>query len=424
LRRIRLFASQIVVVGILAAAGVVTAGALAGGGSPQNTTTKNGTGGGGHNTGKGETTATPETPSVPPSTQTPSTPVDPTKSVTTTIFDKDPAKARAKQNAHDELQGLTPVMAMMCSLALLFDLPAAENEVSTVTFVALYYRFVCTQAIEQVFALNAILRADPPDGNFDEVAFPAQTSPPSHRVLCAKRVTRSTCARLTASAFAYEKALAATSAAALGLVTSVNRFGSATTAGSADGRLLQAGAAKAYAGELANALNAQHQAGRALAAVLRATRTDGRLSPRARTAVEKKLASAGSLPAWLTTPTAASGLVANASDLRKALAGALTGVPKTLSVTGTVAAGSAAAGLAQLQHSLTVYELAAVVRGLAAQGAIAHGTGDTLLNDLRAALTATTPAARTAAIALFVQHAAVAQAAPGALLTTAAQALG
>jgi hypothetical protein len=425
LRRIRLFASQIVVVGILAAAGVVTAGALAGGGGPQNTTTKNGTGGGAHNTGGGETTPTPETTQAPTpstSTQKPSAPVDPTKTVTTTNLDKDPAKARAKENAREESQGITPVMAMMCSFALLLDLGATGGSDPFASLVAEYYRFVCIEAITQVFELNAILRADPPDANFAEVAFPAQTSSPSVRVICPKRLTPRTCARVSAGALAYERALAATSAAALGLVSSLNRFGSATAAGSADARLLQAGAAKAYVGELANALNAQHRAGRALAALLRAMRLDARLNPQARVAVAKKLASPGGLPTWLLRATVSSGVVANASALRTALATALLGVPKALSVGSALTAGSPAAGLTQFQHSLTVYELAAVVRALGKQGAIAQGTSETLLDDLRAALTATTPAAR-AALALFAQHASVAQPAPAALLTSAARAL-
>lgn len=102
---------------------------------------------------------------------------------------------------------------------------------------------------------------------------------------------------------------------------------------------------------------------------------------------------------------------------------AITTLPKTLSVAGAVAADSPPVGFTQLQHSLTVYELAAVVRALANQGAIAHGTGETLLDDLRAALTATTSSARTAAFASFIQHAAVTQPTPERLLTAAADGL-
>jgi hypothetical protein len=426
LRRIRRFAGQLALVGVLAAGGVLTAGALAGGVSTHNTTTKTGHGDH-HNTGMDETTtAAPEAteaPSLPASTQTPSPPIDPTKAVTTTNFGTDPAKASAKAEARAELSWTTAVMAMMCSGALLIDLAATGETSPEAIFTLWWYRFACSQAIAQVFALNAILKADPPDTNIAEVAFPAQTPLPAMRVLCAKTLTRATCARVTTGAVAYAKALATTSAAAAGLVASVNRFGSATTAGSADGRLLQAGAAKAYAGELANALNAQHQAGRALAAVLRATRSDRGLDTRARAAASKKLASPGSLPTWLTTSAAASGLVPSAAELRKTLAAALARVPKSLSVAAAVAAGSPSAGLTQLQHSLTVYELAAVVRALAKQGAIAQGTGETLLTDLRAALTATTPAERAAAVALFAQNATVAQPAPAALLSAAAHAL-
>jgi hypothetical protein len=423
LRRIRRFAVQIVLVGVLATAGVVTAAALAGGTGANNTTTKHGTGGGRHNTGTDETT-TPDTGGAPPPpASAPPPPVDPTKSVTTTDFGTNAAKASAKKQAHEDLGPTTSVMAMMCGGALLTDLAlTGKNDDAELILYALWFRLACQDGIAQVFALNAIIK-DPPDPNFGQVAFPAPTAPPLTHVSCSTGVARAVCARLTARALAYVRALDATTSAAAGLVTSLNRFASATAAGSADGRLLQAGAAKAYAGELASALSVQHQAGRALAAVLHATRSDGRLGPASRASVLKRLSSTRPLPTWLTRAPAASGAPASALDLRKALITAITALPKTLSVAAAVAPGSPPVGFTQLQHSLTVYELAAVVRALANQGAIAHGTGETLLGDLRTALTATTASARTAAFASFSQHAAVAQPAPEALLTAAAQAL-
>ena len=411
-------------VGVLAAAGVVTAAALAGGTGLNNTTTKHGTGGGRHNTGTDETTAAPDTSAAPsPPISTPAPPVDPLKMVTTTDFGRDAAKASAKAAAREDLGPTTAVMAMMCGAALLTDLGlSGKDDDALFILYTLWFRLACQDGIAQVFALNAIIK-DPPDPNFAQVAFPVQAAPPPIRVSCTKGVTRAICTRLTAGAVAYEKALGTTTAAAAGLVTSLNRFASATTAGSVDGRLLQAGAAKAYAGELANALNVQHQAGRALAAVLRTTRSDGGLGPASRVSVLKRLSSTRALPAWLTRATAASGAPASPSELRKALITAVTTLPKTLSVAGAVATGSPPAGFTQLQHSLTIYEFAAVVRALANQGEIAHGTSETLLADLRTALTATTPAARTAAFASFSQHAAVTQPAAEALLTAAANAL-
>jgi hypothetical protein len=264
---------------------------------------------------------------------------------------------------------------------------------------------------------------DPPDSNFLQVVFPAPLSS-SASIRCAKRVKPASCAALRVAFGRYRSALALSEAASAGLKTSLERISAAVQAGSDDGKQIQVGAATAYAGELAAALNAEYAAGRALAAVLRSGKFDVRLDARTRQKIDQRLESPNGLPASIVSPLVASGLVADRVELSRLLKSAFGGRRTTGTLADAVSTSRSTAGLTQLWHQLTVYELAAVVRALATQGAIAHGTGDTLLNDLRAALTATTPAARTAAIALFVQHAAVAQAAPAALLTTAAQALG
>jgi hypothetical protein len=419
LRRIRLFASQIVVVGILAAAGVVTAGALAGGGSPQNTTTKNGTGGGGHNTGGGQTSTAPTTETPPPSssTQTPSIPVDPLAPVALEGAKEAQAKYNlTKDDMRENLRANTVMMAAFCQRA--FTEPDVINY-----YWGGSYAWLCRLMIVIVLADSKIVR-DPPDPNFMEVALSAPTLLHAVTVRCAKRVARRDCTALTAPLLRFINAVAKTAAATSGAATTLERFSGAAAAGSSPGVLLQSAAEKSYAGEVGSAFAEQQAAGRVLAAALRKARLDGPTNSRDLQAITKKLGSANGIPASIVSPLVAAGLTSGAAALSQILKSALQGLPKTIALTSFLGATTSTAALAKFHRDLTFPGLAAVVRALAKQGAIAQGTGETLLNDLRAGVTATTTAARTAALALFVQHAAVAQPAPAALLTAGAQALG
>ena len=428
LRRIRLFASQIVVVGVLAAAGVVTAGALAGGSGPNNTTTKHGTGGGRHNTGTDETTtAAPETPSVPTSTQTPSAPpLDPLSAGQPADAAAAALKAAAKTQARTRLKGDTQVMAFLCGLVALGPIQTNQDDPIELGDGAKLLPgsllFYCQSAISLVLYDLAQIN-DPPDANLAQVALPSWTLRTSAGLQCPKKVSRTTCQRLSAALLRYQNALAASESAANGLTTSVNRFSAASQASSQAGRRLQTAALEVYAGQLAAAVAVQQSAGRALASAMRAARVDVRLDARRRLRIVTTLSTPGRLPRSLVSAIIARGATTDAAALSESLAGALVQLPKTGSLTGALGAAMPTAGLTALHRSLSVYQVALLVRGLSTQGAVTTAARDVLLADLRQSLTAAGVTLRTAALAHFVQDTATVSGSAGLLLKSAGQAL-
>jgi hypothetical protein len=199
----------------------------------------------------------------------------------------------------------------------------------------------------------------------------------------------------------YQKALAATEAAANGLAISINRFSGADAAGSTAGRLLQAAAAKAHSAELVAALPAQQSAARPLASILRATHTDLVLKASDRQTLIRKLSSPGGVPASMIAQLTRRGAVTSATELRQILGEALAGLPKTLSLAGALSAPSSAAGFTQLYRTLDVYEVAALVRGLTAQGAVSAEVEGWLLDDLRDTVTATSGDEKASALSQY-----------------------
>ncbi len=405
------------VVGVLAAAGVVTAGALAGGSGPHNTTTKHGTGGGRHNTGTDEaTTAAPETPSVSDSTQTTTAPppVDPLVPVAVDAFEAwKAAQNLTKADMRDDLRVNTIMMAAFCQRA--FTEPGAYN---------LYwggpYDLLCRLMIVIVLAESKIVR-DPPDPKVMEVTLPAPTLLRAVTVRCPKRVARRTCAALTAPVLSFINAVATAGAAATGAATTLERLGGAATAGSAPGAVLQSAAAKAYARELASTIAKRQAAGRILAAVLRKTRLDGPTSSRDLQAITKKLGSADGLPASFVVQLVTAGLTTGTAQLSQTLRSALQGLPKTVSLTAFLGAASSTVDLAKLNRALTLPELAALVRGLASQGALSTAARDVLIGDLRRAATAApTSPSRPAAVSQFVKDVGAQVTGAAATLLTAA----
>ena len=110
-------------------------------------------------------------------------------------------------------------------------------------------------------------------------------------------------------------------------------------------------------------------------------------------------------------------IVANSG---KPLSAQLEGLPKTVSLTGALGAGLPTAALTQLYRTLTLPELAALVRALTGQGAVSSAAGQTLIDYLRKAALASTPEARAAALAQFVKDAGSLVTGPASKLLTVA----
>jgi hypothetical protein len=326
----------------------------------------------------------------------------------------------AKTEAHDRLGGETAVMAMMCALAVLLSLPAEAPDADALTQAfAIYQRLLCTEGIKVVLEDLQIAK-DPPDPKFTEVTLPSPTLVRSITLRCPKRIARRDCDALKAALLRYRNALTTTAAAGTGAAITLNRFSGAGQAGSVPGAVLQSAAAKGYAGELALALAAQQAAERSLAAALRRTRLDLRLNARNVQSVVKKLGSPNGLPQSIVSRLVADGATTSAAELSQTLKEALQGLPKTLVLSKVLGAAHPTAALRELNRTLTPPELAVLVRGLTNQGAVSTAAGDMLINDLRQAVTALTPEARTPAVDQFVKDAGSQVTGPAAKLLTIA----
>jgi hypothetical protein len=292
-------------------------------------------------------------------------------------------------------------MAMFCSMALLANLSNPDNQFSLAEIILGpgWYIHACYEALDYIAELTKVIH-DPPDTNFTQVALPAPAATPAVSARCSKRVTARACARIRAAALRYGKALSSAHAAARGLGTSIERFSGANAAGSEPGRILQAGAAKAYAGELAGATTELRAAGAAFAAALRAARIDARITATTRQALIKKLRARG------------------------VSASVLGSLPRSASLAGALSSTGTTTGYSRFQRELTVYELAALVQGLRAQGAVSTEVSGWLLDDLRDAITSTTPDERASALSQYEGDVGEIGEPAASLLTAAGQALG
>jgi hypothetical protein len=422
LRRIRLFASQIVVVGVLAAAGVVTAGALAGGGSPQNTTTKNGTGGGGHNTGKGETTAAPETseaPSTPASTPASSTSADPLRPAGIP-----PAKTFTpgmRSEAHITAADLRIILVGTATFLGDCLTPSAGQKPETVDTVLCY---VAALAIIREALIEYGLLQDPPDPNFMQVALGVAAPLPPGGFKCPKAVRKGDCAVVAAALRKYLTALTVSAEAAGELGTTVNRFSGAVEAESLPGALLQSAARKAYVGLTVSTKAAQQAAGVALGAALRKAHLD-RAPTRSRfQALVKKLSTSKGYPRQVIQRLIASKVITSAADLDAMISAVWTSPVPYVSPSRALSVPLPTSASIEYWRTTTVKDLAVLIRGLVAQKAVPAVFGDTLLNELRAVAAAPSADARKPLIAKLVTDAAALSGPAGILLAAGAGGLG
>ena len=428
MRRIRLFASRIVVVGILAAGGVLTAGALAGGVSTDNTTTKTGHGDH-HNTGSDETTTpAPET-SEPPQVSTTTTappPVDPL--APPTAAPDNPLRPEGKAEAGITAAQLRSIL--VGTAAFLGDCLSPVETTSLATGqpetdysgVDPVLCFVAAQSIITEALAEYKKWKDPPDPNFMQVALYVPKPVPVGALRCRKPTSKGACAAVNAAFRNWLSALAAGAAASRGDGVTVERFSGAVAAHSVPGALLQAAAQKAYAGLVVRTKAAQHAAGVALGLALRKVHLDRvptKIQFRARV---KRLSTSKGYSRELIQRLIADRVVTSGADLDAMLKNISTPVSYVpLSVALSLRLPSSASAV--LWRTTTLKELAVLIRGLVAQNAVPASFGNTLLDELRAIANAPTPDARKPLIGKLVADATALSGPAGIVLAAGASGL-
>jgi hypothetical protein len=415
LRRLRQFATQIVLVVVLGAAGVVTAAAVAGGNGTHNTTTKTGHGDH-HNTGTDEgTTAAPETTETPPSTTPPPPPpppVDPLAPPTTTP--DNPLRPEGKAEAGLDAADLKTVLVGTASF--LGDCLDPGGGSSTTDPVLC---FVAAQAIITE-ALHEYKRwKDPPDPNFMQVALYVPKQVPAGTFRCPKSTSKGGCVAVNAAFRRWLSALAAGAAAARGNGVTVERFSGAVVGHSVPGAQLQAAAEKAYAGLTVSTKAAQRAAGVALGLALRNAHLDRLPTKSQFQARVKRMSTSKGYSRGLIQRLVADRVITSAADLDAMLKNITTPVsyvPLSVALSLRLPLSVSAA----LWRTTTVKDLAVLIRGLVGQSAVPASFGNTLLDELRTIAATPTPDARKPLIAKLVTDATALSGPAGILLAAGA----
>jgi hypothetical protein len=267
--------------------------------------------------------------------------------------------------------------------------------------------FACFTAMA-VLADTAHVITDPADPAYRLVARPPPPQVSTPGGTCPASISPAACVSLLAARATYTNALAMTASVGQALAVTINRFAGARRARSVSGAFLQNAVGKIYAGELAGALASQQTAGAALAAQLRADHLDVALNGRATKALVSLAISPTVLSNALLDKLAGAGVTANRAQARRLLTGALTSLSGTLDLA-TALSGSLPGGASNKHYrSITLRELAGIVRALGAQHAVTGAASQTLIADLAAAKSACANAPRrSAAMQTFITDAGV-----------------
>jgi hypothetical protein len=244
---------------------------------------------------------------------------------------------------------------------------------------------------------------DPPDPNFMQVALGIPVTPPAAGFRCPKRASKSACAAVNAAFAKYRAAVAVNTQVAGAEAITLNRFSGATQAHSVPGAQLQAAAEKAYSGLVVSTAAAQQAAGTALALTLRKTHLDVQRTKREFQATLKRASTSKGYPGQVIAQLISDHQIASAADLDPVLQG-ITALPNVPLSTG-VGQALPTAATAGVWRSMTPKELAVLIRGLVAQGAITGAAGTALLDELRTIATTSSADARKPLIAKLAQDA-------------------
>lgn len=226
---------------------------------------------------------------------------------------------------------------------------------------------------------------DPADRSFLKVARPLPPQLPAPGGHCPASVSASACGLLLAAKTAYVNAVATTASFGQAAVVTTDRFAGAIQAKSVAGAFLQNAVGKIYAGEQAGALTAQQTAGAALAAELRADHLDAAFSPAATKQVVSATTSRAVLSNALLATLVSDGVASNPAQARALLTGALNSVSGTIDLAAMLSGPLPASAFDQHYRSITLRELAAIVRALAAQHALTAAASQTLTADIASA---------------------------------------
>jgi hypothetical protein len=260
---------------------------------------------------------------------------------------------------------------------------------------------------------------DPPDPNFTQVALGMPDPVPAGGFKCPKRAKRSDCAAVTAALRKYVTALTVNAQAVSASAVTLERFSGAVQANSVPGALLQAAAQKAYAGLTVSTKAAQQAAGVALGLTLRRTHLDRRPTKSQFHARVNKLSTSKGYPRQVIQRLIADKQIGSAADLDAILKEVMPGVPY-VSLSRGVSLALTSTASAELWHTITVKDLAVLIRGLVAQNAAPAAIGDTLLDELRAIANAADAGARKPLIDKLVKDAGAVSGPAGILLSAGA----
>ncbi len=261
---------------------------------------------------------------------------------------------------------------------------------------------------------------DPPDPNFMQVALGVPASVPPGGFKCPRKAKKIDCAAVTAALRKYLAALNVNAQASWAGAVTLERFSGAVQAKSVPGALLQAAAEKAYAGLIVSTKAAQQAAGVTLGLTLRRTHLERTPTKSRFQAHLKKLSTAKGLPAPLIARLIAGKQIASAADLDPILQGV---VGPYVSFSRAVILPVPSTGSAALWHTITVKDLALLIRGLVAQNAVQTSLGNPLLDELRAIVNAPSAEARKPLIAKLVTDASAVAGPAGILLAAGASGL-
>jgi hypothetical protein len=234
----------------------------------------------------------------------------------------------------------------------------------------------CRNVAAEFWDLERV-RSDPPARAFDRVGLAAA---PRVRLPLSLLCPRG-CAGVSTAAAAYARATAFSQQVTAAMALASDRYGGARRARSRAGMLLQAGVARAYAGELPAALAGLQSRGAALAAALaragHVTALSGSQLNAVRAALKRGLPRG--LPAQLRK------LGISPTIFRRGLIDALDHAPPSLTFSQLLAAAAPTAAYRAANHEITVDQVRAIFQALAKQHAITNKTRDKLLADLLAA---------------------------------------
>lgn len=226
---------------------------------------------------------------------------------------------------------------------------------------------------------------DPPATGFAQVALIVPgAAPPAPTAVCPTTAGAAACAALRAAAAKYAAAVTLTAEVTAAESLTLDRFAAAVAAQSVPGAFLQAALAKVYGGAVDGSLIAQQRDAQALATAFTNAGVD--VTVQATAAVQAiSQPSSTILSSTLLNQLVSDGVASSAALARQAIVAQLDTVSGTLDSSKVLDAALPATAFGSPYFAITLSDLKAIVKALAAQGAVAGKAATSLLRDLTAA---------------------------------------